>query len=139
MQKTFYEDGKYTMQDVGNIYIGSKYTLDEILENDEISFKFRLITERYILPEADREDTLESHLYYLDRKSFLCKIYKQIKAKVKINIIESKEKNGQVVSSKYVTKVMSVEELAEIPLEEKEKLGVVVQELSASKFALMTF
>ena len=60
MQKTVYEDRKYCMQDVGNIYLGTLYTLGEILENEEISFKIRLVTERYLLPEADREDTLET-------------------------------------------------------------------------------
>ena len=56
------------MQDVTTLYLGTKYTFDEILENEEIPFKLRLLAERYLLPEADREDTLETHLYYLDSK-----------------------------------------------------------------------
>lgn len=139
MQKTIYEDQKYCMQDVGNVYVGTKYTIDEILENEEIPFKFRLVTERYILPEADREDTLESHLYYLDAKSFLVKIYKQIKAKVKVNLIETKHTITGKEKASYVTKTMTVEQLAAMSPEEKEKVGVVIQEISVSKFALMAF
>ena len=139
MQKTVYEDYKYQMQDTGNLYIGSKYTLEEIIEEEMIPFKFRLIVERYVLPEADLQDTLETHLYYLEPKSFLVKIYKQLKAKVKINIIEDKRSFLQGKKKQYTTKMVTVEELATMSVAEKEAKGVVVQELRMSKLALMTF
>ena len=138
MKKTVYEDYKFSMQDTGKVYVGSKYTLDEILESEDMPFKFRLIVERYILPEADLQDTLETHLYYLEPKSFIVKIYKQLKAKVKVNVIE--EKRGLFGSKKqYVTKLVTVEELTAMSREEKESKGLVVQELIMSKLALMAF
>ncbi len=138
MQKTIYEDYKYNMQDTGNLYIGSKYTLNEIIEEEEITFKFRLIVERYILPEADLEDTLETHLYYLDSKSFLIKIYKQLKARVKVNVIEEKRSlRGR--KKQYVTKLLKIEELAAMSVAEKEEKGLIVQELILSKLALISF
>ena len=138
MKKTVYEDYKYSMQDTSKVYVGSKYTLDEILESEDMPFKFRLIVERYILPEADLQDTLETHLYYLEPKSFIVKIYKQLKAKVKVNVIE--EKRGIFGSKKqYVTKLVTVEELTAMSREEKESKGLVVQELIMSKLALMAF
>ena len=91
MEKTFYEDYKYSMQDVSRIYVGCKYTFGELLEEEEIPFKFRLIMERYILQEADPGDTLESHLYYLAPGSFPVKIYKQMKASIKVNLIEERK------------------------------------------------
>ena len=83
MNKTVYEDHKYCVQDLSTVYIGSKYTMNEILAEESIPFKFQLVVERYILPKSDLEDTLETHLYYLDEKSFLVKIYRQLKARVK--------------------------------------------------------
>ncbi len=138
MKKTVYEDYKYSMQDTSKVYVGSKYTLDEILESEDMPFKFRLIVERYILPEADLQDTLETHLYYLEPKSFIVKIYKQLKAKVKVNVIEEKR---SIFGSKkqYVTKLVTVEELTAMSREEKENKGLVVQELVMSKLALMAF
>lgn len=142
MERKVYEDYKYSMQDTARLYIGSKYTLGELLEEEELSFKFRLIMERYILPEADREDTLESHLYYLAPDSFLVKVYQQMKARVKVNAIEEKKpflhrkEGGQAGKKRYVTKQFTVEELADIPPAQKEKLGFVIQELSVSKLAL---
>ena len=90
MQKKTYEDYKYSMQDTGRIYVGSKYTIGELLEEEDILFKFRMIVERYILPEADREDTLETHLYYLEKGKFLVQTYRHMKARVKVNVIEEK-------------------------------------------------
>ena len=81
MQKTVYENYKYSLQDTAKVYIGAKYTFAELLEQDDVAFKFRLIVERYILAEkeVDPEDTLETHLYYLKPDSFLVKIYDRIK------------------------------------------------------------
>ena len=134
MEKTVYEDYKYSIQDVSRIYIGSKYTFGELLEEENILFKLRLVIRQHILPEADLEDTLESHLYYLKPESFLVRIYKQMKAKVKVNVIEEKKRGGK----RYVTKQLTVEELARVPFEEKERQGYVIQELSVSKLALAT-
>jgi len=138
MDKTVYEDGKYSVQDVGRLYIGAKYTLGELLEEEGIMFKFRMLAERYILPEADESDTLETHLYYLDKTSFLVKIYKQMKARVKINILEEKKEFSGKKAVEYVTRTVAVEELVQMTPAEKEIKGVVVQELSVSKIAVMT-
>ena len=43
MQKTVYEDYKYSVQDTARIYVGCKYTFGEFLEEEEIQFKFRLV------------------------------------------------------------------------------------------------
>ena len=139
MNKTVYEDYKYCMQDVSTVYMGTKYTFQELLDDNTIPFKFQLLVERYIIPEADPEDSLETHLYYLQEKSFLVKIYEQLKAKVKINIIEEKKFLGGKAKKQYTTKVISIRKLAQMSVAEKEQSGVVVQELAISKLALMAF
>ena len=137
--QTVYEDYKYCMQDVSTVYVGCKYTMGEILENESIPFKFQLVVERYLLPKSDPEDTLETHLYYLEEKSFLVKIYRQLKARVKVNYIQEKKHLGGKVTKEYATKMMSVEQLAHLSVQEKEKMGLIVQELAVSKLALMGF
>lgn len=139
MEKTRYEDYKYAMQDTGSLYIGSKYTFGELLEDETIYFKFRLLVNQHILTEADKEDTIETHLYYLDEKSFLVKIYKQLKGKVKVNIIEEKKSIFGKRQKRYTVKTMKIEDLVKIPVAQKEALGLVVMELQLSKLALMTF
>ena len=136
MQKTVYEDFKYSMQDVSRVYVGCKYSFEELLDDDDLLFKFRLIVERYILPEADPEDTLETHLYYLKPDSFTVKIYNRIKARVKVSVIEEKKSLFGKVRKEYVTKQLTVDELVSITPAEKEKQGMVIQELGVSKLAL---
>ena len=141
MQKTVYENYKYSLQDTAKVYIGAKYTFAELLDQDEVAFKFRLIVERYILAEkeVDPEDTLETHLYDLKPDSFLVKIYDRIKARVKINIIEEKKRIFGRGKKRYVTKELNIRELVAMTPEEKEAKGVVIQEISMSKLALAAF
>ena len=137
MQQMIYEDYKYSMQDAARLYIGSKYTIGELLETEDILFKFRMIVERYILPESDREDTLETHLYYLEKDKFLVQTYRQMKAKVRVSVIEEKKRLFGKSKRTYVTRVLSIDELVSLSVSEKERRGMIIQELSVSKMALM--
>lgn len=137
MQKTVYEDNKYCMQDTTRVYVGCKYTFAELLEDDEAMFKFRLLAKQYILPEADPEDTLETHLYYLDASSFLVKLYDRMKARIKVNVIEEKKGLFGKRKKEYVTKQLEIRELVAMTPAQKEAVGLVIQELSLSKLALL--
>lgn len=139
MKQTIYEDYKYCMQDVSSLYVGAKYTLGEIVEAEDILFKFRALVERYILPDSHPQDTLESQLYYLQPQSFAAKMYGQLKARVKINIIEEKKTLLGSPRRQFTTRVIGVEELAKMSPEEKKEKGVVVQELIVSKLAIAAF
>lgn len=138
MNKSVYEDGKYCIQDVGTIYLGCKYTVREVLEAEDVPFKLRMLLERYLAEQADPEDTLESLLYYMEPGGFHGKVFQQVKAKVKVNVLEAKKgllggRNGK----SYTTKLLPVSELTAMDKARKEALGLVVQELSVSKLALM--
>ena len=138
MQKTVYEDFKYSMQDSGRVYVGCKYTFEELLDEEDLLFKFRLVVERYILPEADPEDTLESHLYYLGPESFTVKLYRRLKTRVRVGLIEEKKSLFGKSGKQYVTKTITIDELVNIPPAQTQEKGMVVQELSVSKLALMS-
>ena len=92
MQKTIYRDYKYAMQDTSRIYVGCKYTFSELAEDEEVPFKFRLVVQKYIVPNVDGEDTLETFLYYMSDRDFSMKLLKQMKARIKVNLIEEKKK-----------------------------------------------
>lgn len=138
MQKTIYEDYKYSMQDTSRIYVGAKYTFAELVEEENLLFKFRMIMQRYVLPTADPEDTLESYLYYLEEGDFNSKLFRQMKARIKVNVIEEKKNLFGKKKKKYVTKLMTVEQLVSFSPETKEKMGLVIQELSVSKLAMVS-
>lgn len=137
MQTTIYEDYKYNCQDTSRIYVGCKYTLDELVNVEELSFKFRMLMNRYVCEKASPEDTLETQLYYLEEKDFLVKLYDRMKARVKVNLIVEKRSLFGKPRKEYSTKVLTVPELAAMPVAEKERVGLVIQELSVSKLAIM--
>ncbi len=141
---TVYEDYKYFMQDVAYLYVGSKYTLEEIFQNEDILFRFRKVIAESVIPKADREDTLETVLYYLTPDSFLVQLFKQMGASVRVSVLEDKKglfgkpQHKKHPEKTYVTKFLSVPELAAMSAQTKKELGLFVQELKVSKLALLT-
>ncbi len=133
-----YSDYKYIMQDVSTIYLGAKYTYEELTEENDIPFKIKSLVNRYIKPELDGENlSLESHFYYMEPKGFAYQTYLQMKTVVKISIIEEKKGFGGKVKKVYTTKTMKLKDFVKIPPAEKEKQGIMIQEVSFSKLALM--
>ncbi|MBQ9123345.1 MAG: hypothetical protein IJY10_07640 [Lachnospiraceae bacterium] len=136
---TVYQDYKYIMQDVGNIYLGAKFTYADLIENEDIPFKLKMIVEKHIKPTVDADTTLESHMYYLKNEGFLYQILCQLKIKIKFNYIEQKTNLFGKKREYYKMKTLKLEDFIKISSEEKEKQGVVIQEISMSKMAMMTF
>ena len=127
------------MQDTGSLYVGAKYTYQEILEDEMVTFKFKSIVEHYIMKDTDPETTLESQLYYMTPEQFSYKTYTQLKARVKVSLLV--EKRGLLGRGgvKYENKVMKLDEFTGMNLAQKKKSGIVVQELILSKLSLMAF
>ena len=141
MNKQVYEDYKYVMQDTAYLYLGAKYSYGEIVENEEIPFKFRTIAERYLIPEIGSDTTLESDLYYMMSKDFSLRTYLQLKAKVKVSRLVLKKSFWKKGKGKrvYQTAIIPLQEFSKMSREEKERDGIFVQELIINKLALMAF
>lgn len=132
-------DYKYFMQDTGSVYLGGKLSYAEILQDEMVNFKFKSIVEHYIFKDTDPGTTLESHLYYMTKDQFSYRTYEQLRAKVKVNILEDKKTFWGKKKTGYATKLMPLAELADMNLAQKKAKGVVIQELALSKLGLMAF
>lgn len=132
-------DYKYFMQDTGSLYFGARYNYQEIMQDVNANFKFKSVIEHYIAKDTDMSTTLESHLYYMTPEQFSYRTYEQLKAKVKISVLEEKKSLFGKTKTGYRTKVVHLNELAGWNLARKKKMGLVIQELIISKLALMTF
>ncbi len=133
------DDYKYYMQDTGSLYLGAKFSYREILEQEAVNFKYKSIIEHYIFKDTDPETTLESQLYYMTPDQFSYRTYVQLKARVKVCILEEKKRFFGGVRTAYVNRTMKLDELVGMNLAQKKKHGVAVQELMLSKLALMAF
>lgn len=127
------------MQDTGSLYFGARYNYQEIMQDVNANFKFKSVIEHYIAKDTDMSTTLESHLYYMTPEQFSYRTYEQLKAKVKISVLEEKKSLFGKTKTGYRTKVVHLNELAGWNLARKKKMGIVIQELIISKLALMTF
>ena len=132
-------DYKYFMQDTGSIYLGAKLSYAGILQDEMVNFKYKSIVEHYIFKDTDPETTLESHLYYMTKEQFSYRTYEQLKAKVKVNILEEKKTFFGRKKTGYTTKLIPLAAFADMNLAQKKAQGVVIQELALSKLALMSF
>ena len=135
----FYEDFKYMLQDVNRIYIGAKYTYRELMEHPETAFKFKSVIEHYLLKETDPDTSLESDFYYMEPESFSYRTYEQLKVKCKISRLTEKRGKGGRPERVYKEQTVLLQELTAIPLAQKKRDGIVVQEIILSKLALVSF
>ena len=138
MIKQTYEDYKYFLQDAGYFYVGSKYTLREITDCEDILFKFRKVTAESILPKFTDTDTLETVLYYLDENNFVFQVLKQMNAQVRVSMLQTKKSLFGKEKENYVTKYIGIRELVSMSEDDKKNKAMVIQELKGSKLALLT-
>ena len=68
---------------------------------------------------------------------FRVQVLKQMRAKVRVNIIKEKSVFGKK-KKQYVTEFMSIPNLVSMTKDEKESVGLVIQELRVNKLALLT-
>lgn len=134
-----YEDFKYVMQDTGNLYLGAKYSYEELLEAEAAPFKLKAIINHYVLKEASPETTLESQFYYLDRESFLYEVFCQLKVKVKVQIQTEQKGFWRKGKIRYQERIFSLKELTDMNLARKKASGVIIREIIISKLGMMTF
>ncbi len=134
-----YEDFKYVMQDTGNLYLGAKYTYEELLLAEMTPFKLKAIINHYVLKETSPETTLESQFYYLNRDSFLYEVFYQLKIKVKVQMQTVKKSIFGKEKIRYEEQILSLKDLTGMNLAKKKASGVIIREIIISKLGMMTF
>lgn len=132
-------DFKYYMQDIGSLYFGARYSYEELMAHEMVSFKFKSIIEHYIAKDTQLDTTLESQFYYMTDDLFSYRTYMQLKAKVKISLLVEKKPLFGAIKTVYQTQVLSLDEFVRMNLAQKKKYGVIIQEIIISKLALMAF
>lgn len=132
-------DYKYILDSMTAIQIGSRYTYQELLDDIDLSYKYRCIIKKILLQEVDAGTTLESHLYYMRPEDESCRIYQQLKSKIRLYVPKQKKHLGGKVSTEFEERVLTAEELSSISPEQKKLMGLMIAELQISRMALMTF
>ncbi len=139
MKEMKYEDYKYVMSDTSSIYLGAKYSYEELLQSSEVPFKLQAIVEHYLLKDTALDTTVESHFYYMTKDSFSYRTYEKLKVRVKVcELVEKKGFFGKG-NREYVQKQYPLGDFCEINLAQKKMRGIVIQEIVLSKLAMTFF
>ncbi len=132
-------DFRYVMQDMTNVYIGAKYTYDEIMNVDEVPFKLKVILSHYMLKEVAGNTTLENHIFYMKPDDMSYMVYKRMKARFKLNVF--KEDGHGKGKPGYIQKEYKIQDIVEGPeaamLHEKMN-QIFVEEMHITKLGLLS-
>ena len=134
-----YQDYRYILQDAGTLFVGAKFTFDDIAKEEEIPFKFRSIVMRHLMTEVDKDDTFESTFYYMEPKGYLYEVFLQLRTKVKVSQLTPTKALFGKTKWVYKEHIYKLKEFVTLSKEKKEQLGIVVQEIQCSKLGIMTF
>lgn len=134
-----YQDYRYILQDTGTLYVGSKFTFGDLAKEEEIPFKFRHIVMKCVLHEVDKEDTFESVFYYMKPEGYLYEVFQQLRTKVKVSELTEVKRLFGRKEWVYKERVYKLADFAALTKEQKESIGIVIQETQYSKLAIMTF
>lgn len=131
-------DFKYIIQDFNNIYIGARWTYQEMTEHKDIPFKWKAVIAHYLSKDADLNMKFEDHLFAMTEHDFSYQTYLQLKAKVKVSVWETK-KGLFGTKSGYVSKEYSIADIITNQQLHECREHIIVEELRLSKMSLMTF
>ena len=134
-----YQDYKYVIQDTNKLYVGSKFSLTEVASEQELPFKFRAIIMRHVMKEIDPNNTFESMFYYMKPEGYLYEMFLQLRTRVKVTRLTKVRSLFGKVSYAHKETLYKLSDLAALTPEQKEALGISIQEIQCSKLAIMTF
>ena len=123
-------DYKHVVQDVTNLYIGAKLTYGEMLDIDEIPFKFKVILSRYILKEMSRETNIENHIFFMKKEDMSYMIYKKLKAKFRLYVFDEEKES-------YITHDLKIEDIVDDEYLHENMNTIFVEEMHISKINLL--
>lgn len=106
-------DYKYVLQTFGDIYIGTRYTYEELAAADAAPGKIKDAIYRVFMKDVGLDTTIQEHLLHLDEKSVSYMAYAQMRTMIKITKeVEKTDRKGNV-KKVYETKDISLQDFME--------------------------
>ena len=142
------DDFKYVLQDVSSLYLGRELTYAEMLEREDIPFKFKAIINGYIQKDVGLDKTITEHLLSITEEQFSYRIYEQLKLSVKVCSVKRSAKSSVKRDvkrrggfgggkNKWVHKSHTIQQFCEKCRKAAAAGEVQIEEISISKLALM--
>lgn len=137
MEVQRYDDFKYIIQDTYSVYFGKELTYTEMMDRQDVPFKFKTIISVYVAKDTALNVKLTDHLLKLSKEEFSFRIYEQLKLMVRVCYKAQKKGIGGKVKEKWEHKACSLEQFCEEYREAVLAGDMEIEEVSISKLALM--
>lgn len=131
-------DFKYIMQDTGHIFFGKELTYAEMMDRDDVPFKFQAIIGTYFSKDTELSNRISDHLLKISKDEFSYRIYDQLKLQVRFFYQEEKMGLLGHKKVKWVHKTCKMQEFLQDYKEMIEKGEATIEDISISKLGLMT-
>lgn len=131
------DDFKYIIQDTGSIYFGKELTYTEMMEREDVPFKFKAIINIHIARDTDLNIKMSDHILELDTESFTYRILEQLKLMVRVCYKEEKRSFMGRKKEKWVHKTCSVKQFCAEYRDKVKAQEMMLEDISISKLALM--
>lgn len=130
-------DFKYVIQDTNCVYFGKELTYAEMMDKDDVPFKFKAVISAYITKDADINQTMATHILQISDKEFSYRIYEQLKLTVRVCYKTQKKGFGGKIKDKWIHKACSLKQFCVDYRGQVSGGDMMIEDFSISKLALM--
>lgn len=131
------QDFKYVIQDTNCVYFGRELTYAEMMDKDDIPFKFKAVISAHISRDTDLNRKMTAHIMQITDKEFSYRIFEQLKLTVRICYqIQKKGFRGKM-KDKWIHKACSFRQFCNEYRSQVMDGVAMIEDISISKLALM--
>lgn len=132
------EDFKYVIQDISCVYFGKELTYAEMMEREDVPFKFKAIISVHISRDVDLDSKMSDHILRIVPEEFSYRIFEQLKMTIRIYYKEQKKGISGKMKEKWVHKACLLKQFYSEYRNCVAAGEAVIEDISISKLALMT-
>lgn len=77
-------DFKYVIQDTNCVYFGRELTYTEIMDREDVPFKFKAVINVHIAREIDLNKKMAEHILEISKSAFSYRIFERLKLTIRV-------------------------------------------------------
>jgi hypothetical protein len=131
------DDFKYIIQDTNCVYFGKELTYAEMMDNDDVPFKFKAIISVYVSKDTDLNVKMADHILSMGDTEFSKRIFEQLRMMVRVYYKTEKKGFGGKTKVSWVHKACPFNKVKDMYGEGIINGNVMIEDISISKLALM--
>ena len=131
------QDFRYVIQDTNCVYFGKELTYAEMMDKDDVPFKFKAVISAHIARDTDLGRKMADHILQISDREFSYRIFEQLKLTVRVCYKIQKKSFGGKMKDKWVHKACSLRQFCSAYRSQVTDGNIMIEDFSISKLALM--